>query len=378
MSSKYELTISTNYVHNWSYIEAIREIFQNAKDNEIINPENKMTFKYKDGILMISNRSSILNLDSLLLGVTSKAGDPRTIGSHGEGYKIAIMVLLREGKGITIYNKGNQEVWTTKLVKSKRFNGQMIPTVTVTKQGFFSKYTENDLTVEITGISEDEHQELVERILDLQDDFDYIEVPDEGRILISEQHAGKLFIKGLYVCSKDYLKFGYDFEPSVIRLDRDRKLISEIDINWESSYMLKYAYYKDYLKEEIEQLIMDESKEVEYLRSRDIRNGNTEVEKKLGNRLAEKFVDTYGNKAYPVSSNEEMDRIKSSGSNAEVKIVSQAVAELIKKSGSKAIAKVDVPKELTLKERFMQFADKVRDQLDDELMDELDLLIEEV
>lgn len=42
MASKYELTISTNYVPDWTYIEAFRELFQNAIDNEITNPDNKM------------------------------------------------------------------------------------------------------------------------------------------------------------------------------------------------------------------------------------------------------------------------------------------------------------------------------------------------
>lgn len=102
--SKYELTISTGYVPSWTYVEAVRELFQNAIDNERINPDNKMLFEYKMGKLSICNKTSKLTLDSLLIGNSTKRDDERTIGEHGEGYKIAIMILLREGKNVTVYN----------------------------------------------------------------------------------------------------------------------------------------------------------------------------------------------------------------------------------------------------------------------------------
>ena len=80
MASKYELTISTNYVPDWTYIEAFRELFQNAIDNEITNPDNKMGFSFIPydegsetgvGDVVISNKSSSLDASSLLLGSTT-------------------------------------------------------------------------------------------------------------------------------------------------------------------------------------------------------------------------------------------------------------------------------------------------------------------
>lgn len=378
MSSKYELTISTNYVKDWTYIQAVRELFQNAKDNEISNPENKMSFLYQNEVLTISNKSSVLNLDSLLLGMTSKSDDPSTIGSHGEGYKIAIMVLLREGKDITIYNKGRNEIWTTKLVKSRRFNNQLVPVVYVEKK-IFDKYTEDDLTVEVLGISEDEYEELVDTILDLQDDNDMIEIPDKGRILLNSSQSGKIYVKGLYVCEKDYLKFGYDFDPHLIKLDRDRKLISNIDIDWETSYMLKYAYNEDQLRDEIEELLMSESDEVRFIRSRELKySANEKVEKELGTNLTRRFIDNYGSKSYPVSSNEELDRIKEVDKDIDTKIVPEVVSDLMKKSTENLLPELDIPEELSIKDKFIEFADKIRDQLSEELMSELDELIEEL
>ena len=106
--SKIELTISPNYVPTWTYLDAVRELFQNALDQEEQNPENVMRWSYDEDALSltISNAHSTLSIASLLLGQTSKADDKSTIGQFGEGYKIATLVLLREGKTITFYNYG--------------------------------------------------------------------------------------------------------------------------------------------------------------------------------------------------------------------------------------------------------------------------------
>lgn len=115
MQSKFELSISTGYVPDWGIVEAFRELYQNAIDNETINPENKASFSFvqedeKTGTVRITNKTSVLTKESLLLGSTTKANDENTIGKHGEGYKIAFMVLLRNGKkdqGLQFICKGD-------------------------------------------------------------------------------------------------------------------------------------------------------------------------------------------------------------------------------------------------------------------------------
>ena len=117
------------------------EIFQNALDNEIANPENKMGFNYdeENQRLTISNKTSVLNPESLLLGSSTKRDDKDTIGKHGEGYKIAFMVLLREGKDIKVYNYSAREIWETRLVKAKRYNNRLVPTIFINKQAIWNK-----------------------------------------------------------------------------------------------------------------------------------------------------------------------------------------------------------------------------------------------
>ena len=182
MKSKFELSISTDYVSDWGLVEAFRELFQNALDNEIVNPENKMGWAYdeKEGKVTITNKTSKLSARTLLLGGGTKKDDNRTIGKHGEGYKIAFMVLLRNGKQITVYNYGANEVWEVKLVKSRKYDGAEVTTVFVEKEPFWSKVPNNDLTIEVTGITPEEYETLVEKNLNLRKEVNSIKGSKRG------------------------------------------------------------------------------------------------------------------------------------------------------------------------------------------------------
>ena len=162
MSSKFELTIDVNYVKGWGIAQAIRELFQNAKDEEVQNPENTAFFGYDEDTqtLTIGNKQSVLNIESLLLGVSTKTDDKHTIGQFGEGYKIATMVLLRTEHPITFYNYGAKEVWTTRLVKSRRYNGRLVPTFFVDKNYFWQSVPDNNLTIKVENVTLNEYEQI--------------------------------------------------------------------------------------------------------------------------------------------------------------------------------------------------------------------------
>ena len=99
---KYELSISADYVPGWGITEAVREFFQNSIDEETRDSSNKMLFEYDEAEekLIIGNKHSELDIKTLLFGTTTKNDDDKMIGNHGEGYKIATVVLLRLGKTV--------------------------------------------------------------------------------------------------------------------------------------------------------------------------------------------------------------------------------------------------------------------------------------
>jgi len=325
MTSKFELTISTDYVLNWNYVDAIRELFQNAIDNETTNPENKMYFGYgeKEQVLRIGNKTSILTLDTLLLGSSSKRDDDRTIGQHGEGYKIAFMVLLREDKKVTVYNYGAKEIWNTKLVKSRRFANSLVPTIIVEKTSIRSKIPSHDLMIEIEGITPEEYKGIVKSNLHLQE-VGEVYVGKTGRILLSEKYKGKVFVKGLYVNSHQGLVYGYDFNPEVIKLDRDRKLVDSFNLSWQTSMLWQSVISQD--RQLALKLIKEKAMDTQY-----ITDMYPYVQDDVLSSMAyNSFKEEHGENSIPVENQDELTCAIQAGRKPVM--VSEGEARIIKKA----------------------------------------------
>lgn len=373
MKSKYELTISTGYVPDWTYVEAVRELFQNAIDNERVNPDNKMSISHTGDVLEISNKTSKLTLDSLLLGSSTKRDDDRTIGQHGEGYKIAFMVLLREGKNITVENYGANELWTTKLVNSRRYNGAKVVQIEVDKNPFWKKNVNNDLNIIVEGISEDEYDDIVKANLFLQDDVDASEMTSNGQVLFGDDNVGRIFVKGLYVSTMNSmgLRYGYNFDTTGIKLDRDRKLVSSFDISYYASKIWAELAKNDKYTEDIADMIQSKAPDIEYLRS------SIYLYKDNLGGVADKIVDNlkeeYGDNVYPVTDNEEYRAAERSGLNPV--IVSSNVKEIASLSSN--VAELSESEDITLLERVENFKDKIESKLSDEELKEFeDILLD--
>jgi hypothetical protein len=59
-----------------------------------------------------------------LLGTTSKAGNKDAIGSFGEGYKIAMLVLTREEYIVEIDN--GEKRWTPEFEYSRKYDEELL------------------------------------------------------------------------------------------------------------------------------------------------------------------------------------------------------------------------------------------------------------
>ena len=111
---RYELGMSLDYCSDWGVPDAVREFFQTALDEQTANPENKMSFEYKDNKLYIGNRLSKLNAESLLLGVSSKRGNDNLIGTgfhishHMYGDFVLLLCLRQRGVPVCLVDKLDQ------------------------------------------------------------------------------------------------------------------------------------------------------------------------------------------------------------------------------------------------------------------------------
>lgn len=353
---KHELSISADYVPEWGTTEAMREFFQNAIDEETRDSSNKMFFEYEPAsqIVRIGNRHSDLDIKTLLFGVTTKKEDREMIGNHGEGYKIATVVLLRLGKSVVFQNYCRKEIWRPRLVKSRKYEGIRVPTFFVEQVAIWEKVPERSLIIEIGGITPEEYQEMKTANLHLQDGVEEKETA-YGSILEGKQYVGKVYVAGLFICNEPGLEVGINFKPRIVRIERDRSMVDSFDIKWYAARMVEELKDKELTK-----------------RSLGCYTGTYivahAVPDEIKDEVAADFINQYGAKAVPVSNQNDVEGMKKRGYKAV--IVSEAKKNVIIESRYYAdvrkMLKEEQEKAKPLYDRFCEFVEKIEGRLDEE------------
>lgn len=244
-AKRYELPIAKGYVRHWGFGEAARELIQNAIDSE-----SPFEHELGAGRLVVRSRKSVLSPKSLLLGTTSKANDDEKIGSFGEGYKIALLVLLRCGYRVIVRN--GDRIWTPEFVYSHAFGDEVLAVLDDAASEFHE-----GLSFEVDGLTPDDEQAVRDSCLQMQPPLlDAIET-DRGRILPTR--GGKLYVGGLFVC-KTSMNYGYDMKPQHVKLERDRQTVDEWNLAFETTQMWLSTKRWD----QIAALMKAEAKDVAY------------------------------------------------------------------------------------------------------------------
>lgn len=353
---KYELSISADYVPEWGTTEAMREFFQNAVDEETRDSSNKMFFEYDsaDQIVRIGNKHSDLDIKTLLFGMTTKKEDREMIGNHGEGYKIATVVLLRLGKPVVFQNYCRKEIWRPRLVKSRRYEGMMVPTFFVEQTAIWERIPQHSLIIEIGGVTPEEYQDMKVANLHLQDEVQEKETA-YGSIIEGEQYTGKVYVGGLFICNEPGLEVGINFKPSVVRIERDRSMVNSFDIKWYAARMVEELKDKELTKRS---LGCYTGTYIEAYR----------VPEDIKNEVAEEFINQHGAKAVPVSNQNDIEEMKKRGYKAV--IVSESKKNVIMESKYYADVRDTLKEEKEnvrpLYDRFCEFVEKIENRLNEE------------
>jgi len=291
--ARFELTVSPEYVPNWTIVEAVRELFQNALDvHEANGGRDKMGWEYnhKSERLHIWNANAKLTKQTLLFGSTTKANDASSIGSFGEGYKLAFLTLARLGYEVEVYNRQKNERWHPKIIKSRRYGSDLLVVDTMKDK------TDGDaLTFTIKGVTKEDYNKIADSNLHMKP-AEIIAETTYGNIL--KNMMGKIFIKGLYVCKNDNLAFGYDILPPYIETNRDRDLVTDFNLTWATSQVWANAG----LPMEVSKMIRNEKPDVAFVDS------FSDLE--LTETMAAEFRAMHGKYAIPVTTQEEYDAIK--------------------------------------------------------------------
>lgn len=329
--SRFELSITANYVPNWGLWEAFRELFQNCIDQQELHEDNPMFWDYDADkqVFYLGNSKSVLHRQSLLLGHTTKTDEVRAIGKYGEGYKLALLVLTRLGKEVTIYNYGAGEIWYPKLINSRRYKSEIL-VIDVEKKRFWEKTPSNDLTFEVKDITPEDFAIIKDRNLHMQlrEDIIRYEAVD-GNILKSG--GGRIYVNGLYVCHSPELKYSYDFRPHMLDLDRDRSLVKDFDLQWATSTLWTQVGRDPELVAEVAELVVKDTKHKDFRYLASVASAYAALGSgdEIPAKAYELFVEEYGEEAVPVSSQYEASTVPKGYKPV---FVSQANMEILKAS----------------------------------------------
>lgn len=221
MKKTYELPISKNYVHTWGIEDAIREIMQNAIDSQ--TDGNDLSISYNSGILTITNKGCDLDVSRLVLGSSGKNDITKYIGTYGEGFKLALIVLIRNNIDVQVYTNG--QIWKPEFRKSLKFK---IETLHI--DVYQALQHSGIISFELKGIDYETFNEIRNNNLAILKAMSFnigeIIETDYGNILLDSKYKGKMFVNGLFIQTDSSFQYGYDFKPEYLQLDRDRKAIN--------------------------------------------------------------------------------------------------------------------------------------------------------
>lgn len=244
-STTYELSLARDYVLRWGMAEAVRELIQNAIDSDA-------AFEYEFGATSLRIRSAgvTLPVKSLLLGSTSKADCKDKIGSFGEGFKIALLVLTRLGYPVQVLN--GDQVWLPSFRMSRTYQAEVL---CITADNAPVRNDGLDFIIEC--LSPNDIEAIRDSCLHMQKSVGAVYQTQYGRIL--RERPGLLYVGGLFVC-KTKLAYGYDVDPAHLKLERDRQTVSNFDLQ----FLTKDMWFDTERWEDIAGLIEADIPDLEY------------------------------------------------------------------------------------------------------------------
>ena len=214
---KYQFTLTDKYVSSWGYLEGIRELLQNAYDYGNYN------ISFDSDSILIKNFNDKIQIKTLLMGYGTKTNDKNSIGGFGEGFVLALLVLIRQGFTVRIDNA--DEVWIPYFKKSKDFNNESLFYINVDK----NENPSEDLTIIVSGFSPEQLVSIKEEFLGLQGPYKSIKTL-YGEILLDSNQKGKMYVEGLPITTDRDFEYGYNFKAEYVVLDRDRKDINHKEL----------------------------------------------------------------------------------------------------------------------------------------------------
>lgn len=296
------LTIDVNYLPEWGVQEGLRELIQNTLDAEdSTGQRSSIRYSSRSKTVTFKNPGATLQREALLMGMTTKAGDENARGQFGEGLKLGTLALCRAGANVRIETP--DENWRASLDKHPSFPGRLVLCFDTHRK---HKQGEDQVVIKVQGITKDDYDEakgrfrrLTTKERDAEHNSGY-----HGVLLLDSASKGKLYVKGIYVETRDDLSYGYDLLQA--KTDRDRKLVESWDTNYFTAGIISKANKDGILGDGgLFDLLLTGALETQHL--------NHHISSSQRQKLAERFRQAYGANAIPCDDHRTARKLESVG-----------------------------------------------------------------
>lgn len=217
------------YLPKWGIKEALREIYQNFLDYG--DYEEEAIFQDAAQTIIgvkLTNAWEPDNLEYLRIGRSQK-DNPNAIGHHGEGLKMAFLILLRSGYQSNIFTS-KYSVWP-EWYKDDQIG-----------DCFCFQYEMHDIYQAPYSLTfQCATADFNEFKANLLTENDIIYTHPDGDIV--DKEAGNIYSGKLWVAKVDNLSKAYNICPDLMPLDRDRSAPRAFDVNYHTS-RINSAYGK--------------------------------------------------------------------------------------------------------------------------------------
>ncbi|KAH8691852.1 hypothetical protein BGW36DRAFT_303752, partial [Talaromyces proteolyticus] len=278
------LGISSNYVQSWDTTAAFRELYQNWKDSILdtfsVNRHafqpcysedegfisitlqipsgdtgEKQTlgfirYEKESGTVTVANACAQLQPEALQLGNTSKQINSSLAGCHGEGLKIAAMVLSRKGHRFNIYSNNCTWSFVFRGLSDRQLHCLLVPSTAVTPSDetnfahdmdCFRPRIWRDVCVTIGSgdkpLSDGVSLDIFKSWLNVSLDIRGLSYPSA---IVETDHGDLILDPKFQALDVRSYKFGYNFANGKVNRDRQRLVDTSEEANllrqiWEAA-----------------------------------------------------------------------------------------------------------------------------------------------
>ena len=242
---EYITNFDRDAIDHWDNYQAVREFVQNYLDST----EDRY-FEIGVDHVTFCNKGVKVSNGMLKTGKSDKRGDVTKRGQYGTGSIFAMCVLSARGVTVEIHN--DDVLWIPKFKPSSVFEGDEVLVI----EECFTEPSGN-FTVTISGLSEEDINNIKQANLMFQEDREVIASSPYGDVIANVDSFGEVYCGSIFVMQTKGFSYSYNIKPEYLKLNQDRESCSEWDLQNVTAKLITSTGNETFIEEAVKLNTLD-------------------------------------------------------------------------------------------------------------------------